>query len=554
MSNSLDRNNSNMKKNTFFGGAAILAATTLIVKLIGAIYKIPLANILTDPAYADFDSAYSVYGVFLTFSTAGLPVALSKLISESLALERRNQVRRTFRLAFAAFLALGLFSFFCMSVLAVPLSTYALKNPKAVYCVVALSPSVLCVCMVSAFRGYFQGHFNMTPTGVSQIIEAAFKVLVGIPLAYALLKMNIQNPDIPDLGERLPAVGAIIGVSVGSIVALLYMVFLYLKYRRTLPRGRDKTDSNQEILSSLFKLAIPITLTAATSSIVILIDTSIIMERLQSVYLSQGMLAEAALDAARSLKGMYAKCTSIYNLPFAMMGALTACIIPAVSAALARRNRKEAQKLSESALRIGLLVAMPMGMGIFALGEPIMALLIRNTDASIAGPLLSVLGIASIFVSIQALLNSVLQANGIVTLPVVAAILGGVAKLVVNYVLVGNPDIMINGAPLGTLACFVLIVLLELFILRRAVRRPPSFLRAAAKPALASGSMAVAVKVTYDLFSGTLSQGNTVSTLAAILVGVVIYLLLVLILQAVTAEDLSLMPKGDKIAKILKIQ
>lgn len=543
-----------MKKNTFFGGAAILAATTLIVKLIGAIYKIPLANILTDPAYADFDSAYSVYGVFLTFSTAGLPVALSKLISESLALERRNQVRRTFRLAFAAFLALGLFSFFCMSVLAVPLSTYALKNPKAVYCVVALSPSVLCVCMVSAFRGYFQGHFNMTPTGVSQIIEAAFKVLVGIPLAYALLKMNIQNPDIPDLGERLPAVGAIIGVSVGSIVALLYMVFLYLKYRRTLPRGRDKTDSNQEILSSLFKLAIPITLTAATSSIVILIDTSIIMERLQSVYLSQGMLPEAALDAARSLKGMYAKCTSIYNLPFAMMGALTACIIPAVSAALARRNRKEAQKLSESALRIGLLVAMPMGMGIFALGEPIMALLIRNTDASIAGPLLSVLGIASIFVSIQALLNSVLQANGIVTLPVVAAILGGVAKLVVNYVLVGNPDIMINGAPLGTLACFVLIVLLELFILHRAVRRPPSFLRAAAKPALASGSMAVAVKVTYDLFSGPLSQGNTVSTLAAILVGVVIYLLLVLILQAVTAEDLSLMPKGDKIAKILKIQ
>ncbi len=543
-----------MKKNTFFGGAAILAATTLIVKLIGAIYKIPLANILTDPAYADFDSAYSVYGVFLTFSTAGLPVALSKLISESLALERRNQVRRTFRLAFAAFLALGLFSFFCMSVLAGPLSTYALKNPKAVYCVVALSPSVLCVCMVSAFRGYFQGHFNMTPTGVSQIIEAAFKVLVGIPLAYALLKMNIQNPDIPDLGERLPAVGAIIGVSVGSIVALLYMVFLYLKYRRTLPRGRDKTDSNREILSSLFKLAIPITLTAATSSIVILIDTSIIMERLQSVYLSQGMLVEAALDAARSLKGMYAKCTSIYNLPFAMMGALTACIIPAVSAALARRNRKEAQKLSESALRIGLLVAMPMGMGIFALGEPIMALLIRNTDASIAGPLLSVLGIASIFVSIQALLNSVLQANGIVTLPVVAAILGGIAKLVVNYVLVGNPNIMINGAPLGTLACFVLIVLLELFILRRAVRRPPSFLRAAAKPALASGSMAVAVKVTYDLFSGTLSQGNTVSTLAAILVGVVIYLLLVLILQAVTAEDLSLMPKGDKIAKILKIQ
>ena len=543
-----------MKKNTFFGGAAILAATTIIVKAIGAIFKIPLASILTDPAYADFDSAYSVYGVFLTFSTAGLPVALSKLISESLALERRNQVRRTFRLAFAAFLALGLFSFFCMSVLAVPLSNYALNNPKAVYCVVALSPSVLCVCMVSAFRGYFQGHFNMTPTGVSQIIEAAFKVLVGLPLAYILLKMNIQNPDIPDLGERLPAVGAVIGVSAGSIVALLYMVFLYLRYRKDLPKGRDKTDSNREILSALFKLAIPITLTAATSSIVILIDTNLVMGRLQSVFLSQGMLAEAALDAARSLKGAYAKCTSIYNLPFALMGALTACVIPGVSAALARRNRREAQKLSESALRIGLLVAMPMGMGIFALGQPIMTFPFWHTNASVAGPLLSILGIASIFVAIQALLNSILQANGIVTLPVVAAILGGIAKLVVNYVLVGNPAIMINGAPIGTLACFVLIDVLELFILRRAVRRPPSFLRAAAKPALASVSMAVVVKVTYDLFTGPLGQGNTVSTLGAILVGVVIYLLLVITLRAVTAEDLSLMPKGDKIAKILKIQ
>ena len=277
-----------------------MAATTIIVKAIGAVYKIPLANILTDPAYADFDSAYSVYGVFLTFSTAGLPVALSKMISEALALERRNQVQRTFRIAFTAFLSLGLFSFFCMSVLAAPLSTYALNNPKAVYCVIALSPSVLCVCIVSAFRGYFQGHFNMTPTGTSQVIEAVFKVVVGLPFAYALLKLNVEDPSIPDLGERLPAVGAIIGVSVGSIVAFLYMVLVYLKHRKALPRGRDKTDSNREILSNLLKLAIPNTLTAATSSLVILIDNAIIMDRLQSVYLSQGMLTEAALDAARA--------------------------------------------------------------------------------------------------------------------------------------------------------------------------------------------------------------------------------------------------------------
>ncbi|MDE6107356.1 MAG: polysaccharide biosynthesis protein [Oscillospiraceae bacterium] len=550
----MERNNSGAKKGTFFGGAAILAATTLIVKVIGAVYKIPLGNILTDPAYADFDSAYSVYGVFLTFSTAGLPVALSKLISEALALDRRNQVKRTFRIAFSAFLVLGLFSFFCMSVLAGPLSTYALKNPKAVYCVIALSPSVLCVCIVSAFRGYFQGHFNMAPTGVSQIIEAIFKVVVGLPFAYALLKMNIEDPNVPDLGERLPAVGAIVGVSVGSIVALLYMIFVYLKHRQALPQGRDQTDSNRDILSTLLKLAVPITLTAATSSIVIFIDNAIVMERLQTVFLSQGQLADAALDAARSLKGLYAKCTSIYNLPFAMMSPLAACIIPGVSAALARKNRKEAQKLSESALRIGLLVAMPMGMGIFALGEPIMAFLIRNTDSTVAGPLLSVLGIASIFVAIQLLFNSILQANGIVTLPVVAAILGGITKLVVNYVLVGNPNIMINGAPLGTLACFVLIDILELFVLRRAVRRPPSFLRAAGKPFIASVLMAGSAWGIYGLLAHRFQLGNSISTVLAVFAGVCVYAALVFALQAITAEDLSLMPKGDKIAKILKIQ
>lgn len=553
MSNSLERNNSSMKKNTFFGGAAILAATTIIVKVIGFFYKIPLANIIPDAVYTEFDLAYSIYGVFLTISGAGLPVALSKLVSESLTLERRDQVQKTFRIAFTTFMVLGLFSFFCMSVLALPLSVL-LQDEKAVYCVMALSPSVLCVCIVSAFRGYFQGHFNMTPTGVSQVIEAVFKVLVGIPLAYLLLKMSFAIPDLPYLVDQIPAVGALLGVSIGSIIALLYMVWVYRKFRRDAIRGSDRPDSGRSILSALLKLAIPITLTAATSSLIIVIDNAIILERLKSVYLSQGLLTGEALDAARALKGMYAKCTSIYNLPFAMMTPIAACVIPGVSAALARRNRREAQKLSESALRIGLLVAMPMGMGIFALGEPIMALLIRNTNSAEAGPLLSMLGIASIFVSIQALFNSVLQANGIVTLPVVAAILGGIAKLVVNYVLVGDPDIMIKGAPLGTLACFVLIDVLEFLILRRAVRRPPSFVRAALKPLIASVLMAGTTWAFYGLLTNMLQLGNSISTLLAVFVGVCVYAALVLALRAITAEDLSLMPKGDKIAKILKIQ
>jgi len=543
------------KKNTFFGGAAILAASSILVKLIGAVYKIPLGNILTDPAYADFDSAYAVYNVFLTISTAGLPVALSKTVSESLTLQRYNQVQRVFRVAFAAFLTMGLISFFCMSVLARPLSEYILQNKKAVYCVMALAPSVLCVCIISSFRGYFQGHFNMWPTGVSQVIEALFKLVVGLALAMLFLKLNFQSPTEPDLGERMPAVGAIIGVSTGSVVALLLLLFLYARHRRAAPRGTDRPDPAGTILSNLLKLAVPITLSSAATSLVTLIDGSLVMSQLQSVYQTvYGMAEGPALDAARSLKGIYGKCMAIYNLPFSMMVPLTACIIPAVSAALTRHDRREAKHVSESAVRVGLLVALPMGMGLFVLGGPIMGLLYPAIDTAIAGPLLSILGLASMFVALQLLCNSILQANGMVNLPIIAVVLGGIVKIIVNYNLVADPDILINGAPVGTLCCFIIIDLLELFIIYRAVPRHPDILRTILKPLAASALMGVAVWAAYGLLTGPLHLGARLATLCAIAVGVAVYLVLVLCLRVLSKEDLALMPKGDKIAKILKIR
>lgn len=541
------------KKSTFFGGAAILAVSAIFVKVIGAIYRIPLGNILPDDVMGDYNAAYNIYNFFLTISTAGLPVALSKTISEANALGRRNQVERVFRVAFSTFLTLGLVSFFCMTVLAGPLAEYAISNPKAVYCIMALAPSVLCVCVMSSFRGYFQGHFNMMPTGVSQIIEAGSKLLVGLALAMFCMKQ---------FGEAFGSVGAIIGVSFGSVVALVFIIFLFLKNRRQNRRQKsqsaDKPEPAGVILSNLLKLAIPITLGSAATSIVTLIDTKLVMSQLTAIFHSVDGLAlaadgtGAALDAARSLYGIYSKTMSIYNLPFSMMVPLTACIIPAVSAALARRDRREAQKVSESALRVGLLLALPMGMGLCALGGPIMGLLFPRIDTAVAGPLLSVLGIASIFVALQLLCNSILQANGMVNLPIVAVVIGGLVKIAVNYTLVGNPAIRINGAPVGTLCCFLVVDILEMLIIRRAIPQPPSFLRALLKPLTAALVMAAAAWASYGLLNRFL--GNALSTVGAIGVGVIIYLILVLALRAISPDDLALMPKGDKIAKILKIQ
>lgn len=543
----------NSKKNTFFGGAAILAASSLLVKGIGALFRIPLGNILSDEVMGDYNAAYNIYNFFLTISTAGLPVALSKTISEANTLGRKNQVAKVFRVAFFTFLTLGLISFFCMTVLSDQMANVVISNPKAVYCIIALAPSVLCVCIISSFRGYFQGHFNMWPTGISQVIEAGCKLFLGLALAFWFVRAGQ-----PDFGS----VGAIVGVSFGSVMALLYLIFVFLRHRRETSslRSEDCADSSSAIFRRLLQLAVPITIGSAATSLVTLIDTKLVLSQLTSVFQTvDGLALDAdgtgpALDAARKLYGIYSKTMSIYNLPFSMMVPLTACIIPAVSAALTKHDWKEAQKVSESAVRVGLIVALPMGMGLFALGGGIMGLLFPAIDTSIAGPLLSTLGLASIFVSLQLLCNSILQANGLVNLPILAVVVGGVTKIIVNFLLVGNPDIRIYGAPVGTLCCFIIIDILELFFIYRGVRRPPQILKCVGKPLVASILMGLAAWGSYGLLTNYLKLGNTLATLGAILVGVVIYLILVLSLRILSRQDLELMPAGDKIANFLHIR
>ena len=536
------------QKNTFYGGAAVLTISALVIKVMGAIYRIPLGNIVSDEVMGDYNSDYNIYRMLLTISTAGLPVAVSKCISEANALNRRNQVNKIFQVAFTTFLALGVMSFVCMSVFAIPVSDVLLGNPKAVYCVLALSPAVLCVCIMSPIRGYFQGQMNMWPTSISQIIEAFAKMVVGLLLAYYFVNIAKQ--------EEMGSVGAVLGVSFGSVAALVYLIFVFAgarRYERAHPT-RDAPDSSQEILSKLLKLAVPITIGSAATSLVSLLDGKLVMDLLQKLFTTvDGLGAEAALDEARRMYGIYSKTDALYNLPFSMMVPLTASIVPAVSACLSRRDRQGARRISESAVRIGMIVSLPMCMGLFALGGPIMGLLFPSIDTSIAGPLLSLQGIAAIFVSMQLLCNAILQANNMVNLPVLVVIVGGVVKIVVNYFLVGNPAIRIYGAPMGTLFCFLVVALVEMYIIRRAIPSAPRFGRAVAKPLVASAIMAACAWAVHGLLANVLKLSSRLAVIPAIAIGALVYLALVLVLHAISKEDLALMPRGDKIAKILHI-
>ena len=540
------------KQNSFFGGAAILAAGILIVKLIGMFYKIPLINIIGEAGAADFNNAYNIYAVLLTVSTAGLPVAVSKLVSEANALNRRNQVRRTFRLALVLFLTLGLISFLVMFFRADTLAGM-MNDSKAAAGIRALAPAVVCVGCLAALRGYSQGHSNMAPTSVSQIIEALCKLVVGLGLAFWLVKQG-KDPDVA-------AAGAITGVTVGTVVALAYMVLDFLlSHGREDTRGTDRPDSAGSILANILKIAVPITLSSSMVGIVTVIDSSLVQGQLQSAL-------DLTEQASRTLYGNYSGALNIYNLPTSLMAAITASVIPAVSAALARRDRRGAARITGSALRITALLSFPMGVGLFVLGTPIIRLLFPKLNVAVAGPLLSTLGIATPFVCMVLVCNSVLQAHGFINLPVIVMVLGGIVKIVNNYNLVGA--IGIAGAPVGNILCFGLALVLDLVVITRVIPNRPRLLPIFAKPAVASAVMGGAAWAVYGLLSRILSSeqvdqagqtvravsrmGNAAGIFLAIAVAGVVYLVLVVAIRAISKDDLALMPKGDKLARLLRL-
>ena len=615
------------KPNTFFGGAAILAVGILVVKLIGMFYKIPLLNIIGEQGSADFNNAYNIYSVLLTISTAGLPVAVSKLVSEADALGRRNQVRRTFRLALALFLILGVLSFLVMFFGSEQLAGL-MNDSMAAPGIRALAPAVICVGCLSAFRGYAQGHGSMTPTAVSQIIEALCKLTVGLGLAYWLVGHGADASHA--------AAGAITGVTVGTIVALAYMLMNFLITRSQEPQlADDRPDEPSTILKHLLMIAVPITISSSMVGIVTVIDTSLVQGQLQRALLenqdtwnlygnfvdftsleealsawqaalpdgsavSMSLLDQYAAQAealrdqqsaltdlqsaslelhaaleniSRTLYGNYSGALNIYNLPTSLMAAVTAAVIPAVSGALARRDRRGAGRITGSALRISALAACPMAVGLFVLGEPIMALIFPNLNPQLAGPLLSTLGLATLFVCMMLVCNSVLQAHGFVSLPVIIMVAGGVVKIITNYNVVIQPTIGIYGAPMGNILCFALCMTLDLVVMSRVLPRRPRYIQVFVKPLAASALMGLGAWAVYGLMSklfeatgifmsadpvthevlGLSRTGNAAATLLAILVAVVIYGVLVIALRAITKDDLMLMPKGEKIARMLHL-
>ena len=527
------------QNNTFFGGAAILAAGIVMVKIISMFYKLPLVNILGSSGYADFTAAFNVFNILLMISTAGVPVAVSKMISEATVSGRLNQTHKIFEVTFLFFLSVGLF---CTLVMYFGADFFAhmMNDTKAAACMRVLAPSVMLVSGLAAFRGYAQGHRNMTPSSVSQIIEALLKLVVGLTLAWYMIRV-LRLPD------HLGAAGAIVGVTISEMAALLYMTGNFARIRLREPaRPTDRPDGALRILKNCLSLAIPITLTASSTSVITAVDNALVMGRLQHA----GLLLEE--HAARALMGNYTGVQTVYQIPAALMVAITASVIPAVTICFTQRNRTGAAKIVASSLKMAALIAIPSGVGMMVLGQPIVQLLFPRLDPVIAGQILSILGVANIFVCLMLVSNSILQAHGILILPICTMLVGGVVMVLFDFFMVGTVRFHIYGSPIGTCICYAITCALDLFIVSRVVPGCPGYIKIFGKPLAASVLMGFAAWAVFGLARRVV--GPRLGVLVAVAVGMAVYGALIVLLRVLNRDDLSLMPKGQTIGRLLRIK
>lgn len=526
------------KKQNFLQGTALLAMATAIVKVIGALYKIPLNAIIGEQGFGYFNTAYEIYNVLLMISTAGLPVAMSRMVSQANSLKHYNQVRRVYHTARGIFLALGITGTLLMTLFCRQLAQFQ-NQPDAWAAIGCLGPCVLLICIMSTFRGYFQGQSNMLPTSISQVLEAVVKLIVGIIAAVILLKATNS--------VALAAGGAILGVTASCLVSSIYLFGCFRKSYGQLPVSKEAPRSYADTAKGLLVIAIPITLGSAGLQLLTMLETKIYMGRLLNLGYSQA--------AADTMRGIYGMTQTIFNMPCAFITPITISIIPAITSYLTLCKNDEVKATEESAARITGLISMPCAFGLAILAEPVTSLLGGYTGANLvlATKLMSILGISILFNAVVLMTTAIMQAHGYAGRPVINMLIGGLMKLAAVFLLTGNPNIGIVGTPVGTLLCYLVICVLNLYSIRSLLEHPPAIVKNLLRSFLSAGIMAAVVLV---FFLGLKALGITnrlILCAIPIAVGVLVYALAAVKLRAITREDCLLLPKGQKIAKLLKL-
>lgn len=583
------------KKQTMLNGALILMIATAVGSIIGALYKLPLTALIGEVGRGYFASAYQIYVPIYAISMAGLPVAVSKLVSEYFASNRYRDAINVKKIAGRLFLMTGIAGTALLIILAYPYSAWICETPQTVWSIFAIAPSIFFCCLMSIYRGYYEGSRNMVPTAVTEIVENIGRLVFGLTFSYIVMKIGTSEFEamgtvfgkaVESESEALSimypfaAAAAILGVTVGTVLAFLYV---HIRYK---VKGSGVTRSQlvnslpaqpkAQTAKKLISLAVPMVISSLVLNISNLIDASLIQKCL-SIALEKDYdliynMYKASLNASETLRddtktylyGCYFASQDLRNIIPSITMSLGVSAIPALSAAYTVKDRKAQKSTIESVLRITSLISLPAGIGMGVLSEPILTLFYGGTNSQnlipIAAPIMAVTCFATFFFAISSPITNMLQAIGRADVPVKSLLVGSAVKIIADIILVSNPKYNIKGAVAGTILCYVIIVAINLVSLLKFAKVKINLVSVFFKPLVCAVLSSLVGYMAYvgieHLFPAsdysTRFNGSTISCIIAVIIIMVVYLISMLLIRGLSEEDIKMLPKGEKIAKMLE--
>lgn len=524
-----------IKKESFIKGILILFVSQMVIKLLGLVYRVAITNLdgFGDNGNSYYGAAYQIYTVILAIATVGIPSAMSKLVAEKVAVGNTKGAHKIYRTGLTLFICIGLAGSLIMAVFAPAMANYV-KNPGLEYSLWALSPSVVLVAISSVIRGYFQGYCNMKPQAVSQVIDQVVKCVFTILLAMAFVGQD----------AKVMAAAATLGATIGTLVSMFYLIFYYCFKRKELKKLISESENDEveerrkSIIKKIISLSIPISFGAVITSMAGMVNLLTVIPRLLTI---EGMTDERA----RALYGIISgKSDTLLNLPLAINIAFATSLVPNISAALAVNDKKSAAKKISFSIFCTILIVLPAAVGLSVLADPLIKMLFRN--ASEGGYYLEVSAYAVIFMALSQTLNGALQGMGKVYVPAIAIISGAVVKYISNYILVAIPEIEVMGAAYSSIICYFISAAISFIALSRHLELKLSFSKYILKPIIAVVAMGASAYFSHYYLLNLIGS-NTIATLAAICISVVIYGVMLLTLNIFDREELERIPIINKL-------
>lgn len=532
--------NNKPKKEGFMQGVITLMFSQVLIKILGLVYTLYLTNRqgFGDKGNGICASGYQIYALLLTISSIGVPSAISKLVSERVAVGDNKGAHRIFKIAFATFAVIGLVGSLLLFFGANVIANQWLQIPDAEMTLVALSPAIFFVTVASVMRGYFNGRQKISVGAKSQTLEQVFKTLLTIIVVEVVAILSNVSTD-------WMAAGANLATTLATFLGFSYL-FLYYRSERKEVATEIKNTVNYKyervstIIKRILLVSIPITLTAIMSSINKNVDSFTVVRNLRA------FMPE---DQATALYGILGgKVDTLTSLPLAINVAFATALVPAISAAKAKGDNKTITEKTSFSLLISMLIGLPCTVGMFIFAQPILNLLFPN--ANDGALILQISALTIIFTILDQTINGALQGFGKLMIPTISLATGVFVKFIFNITLIKIPNIGVYGAAWGSVACHLVAFCIAFTMLRKYIKLNLTFSKFVLKPVISTAIMGICSYFTYLALKGIIVE--RLATIIAIMVAVVIYSLAIVALKVFTKDEFKMMPAGDKIVKFLE--